>query len=105
LVTLRKPLYVAPFSPGVDRLNFVPVNAAGDFAGVPRSLARERDFSVFQAATDVNPIRFSGYTHGVGAAGERYTGLSILDPAASVKSVDYFKTEFFLETNWAESLK
>jgi hypothetical protein len=107
---LKKPIYTVPFFPNastpIRSFNARWVNPdTGEAIGSALHFERVRDFSVFEPSRDDNPIRFSGHTHGIGAAGERYTGLSIANPQAPIKNkADYEALRFHRETGWGEVL-
>ncbi|MBI4043005.1 MAG: hypothetical protein HY391_05980 [Deltaproteobacteria bacterium] len=98
---VQKRLYVSPFP--VDFLSFHiffadPVTRKA--ISEPVTYERLSDFSLFISEEENNPIVSSGYTHGTGSQGERYTGLGILDPSLGNANLHYIETDFAKETGW-----
>jgi len=95
-------LYLKPFTVGLNGFDYyfadpVTLRPLTD----KRSLRRHRDLVTRKASSDTNPVRFTGYTQGVGAEAERYTGLSVFKPGTGVADVDYTELRFFQLTDWA----
>ncbi len=95
-------LFLAPFTVGLNRFDFYFADPNTLRALTPRqSYERTQDYITRTAVTEANPLRFTGYTQGVGALAEKYTGLSVLEPGNSVPNLDYIELKFFQETGWA----
>jgi hypothetical protein len=101
---VHKKLVVSPYSPGLNFFGFFfsdPVNS--ERLSKTKNFERISEFSDFytkQAIDTKNPIRFLGYTQGVGNFTERYTGLGILDPSKGETGLDYVDSAFNEITNW-----
>lgn len=96
-------LYLAPFTVGLREFNFFFADpGTGKTLSAAESHKRVTDFVVRRRVMEANPVLFSGYTQGVGATAERYTGMAILAPLRGVPSVDYLDLGFFQATEWAQ---
>jgi len=95
-------LYLTPFTVGLNRFDYYFADPATGRPLTEKSfIERKRDYVVREARELSNPLRFSGYTQGVGAAAEIYTGLAVLAPGTGVANVDYTELRFFQLTGWA----
>lgn len=95
-----KRLTISPFAPGLNHFDFY-------FEGSAKRFHKERskqDFATFEASHAGNPIRFSGYTQERGKLAERYTGLTVLDPAEPDYPPSYSYNDFSKATLWEELL-
>lgn len=102
---IEKRLYVTPFGPHLTRFHYF-FTAADDPSKqlTPEAVFERTDQDVitFLAQTPENPVRFTGYTQGVGKTGEKYTGLTLLDFTYGQIPSDYLFTEFSKVTRWEE---
>ena len=99
-VRVHKRFSAAPFAVGLTEFNAAFWDPLGKEKPEFFRLARTTDVQEMVSRSDANPILYSGYTHGVGRSGERYTGLNVLDPTQNAATVDYVSTEFFRATSW-----
>jgi hypothetical protein len=100
---VRAELVTWPFSVGLkvfDYFFYDPVTRSA-IPGTAATLTRQRDYEIFVAESPRNPVLFSGYTQGIGANGNRYYGISLLDPTADAASGAYLDTDFAARTRWA----
>ncbi len=98
---INQSISFSPFTPNANEFRYY---FADPFTEEPISeeviYTRTRDNMSFRAESDSNPVIWVGYTEGVGAAAERYTGLSILEPTQGATNIPYLELEFALKTRW-----
>lgn len=99
-------LNVSPFAPTLDVFHFFFVSPKNPSTPVTpvKTLERVEDIVLFEASHGGNPVIFSGYTQGIGKMGEKYAGLSILDPTEERLPADYSYLDFSELTHWEELL-
>lgn len=99
---VKRFLYLTPFTVGLNRFDFYFADAK---TGKPRTAAVEfdrlADYVTFLPKSAKNPLRFTGYTQGIGKTAERYSGLNILQPTEGTPSVDYLDLDFYRATKWS----
>lgn len=95
-------LILSPFTVGMDVFNsYFADPANGHAVSAEETFTRRLDFVAFQATNADNPLLYTGYTQGIGQSAERYSGLSVLDPAEGEAGLTYLQTEFAAKTDWA----
>lgn len=98
---IKKRLYITPFPTDLHSFQiFFADPITRKAISEPVTYERLSDFSLFTSEEENNPILSSGHTDGSGGHGERYTGLSILDPTLGNANLNYIETEFAKKTRW-----
>ena len=91
---VRKILFTTPFSVDLNRFDSVFTDDMGMPVAEAKSIVRHQDYYLREATRADNPLLLSGYTQGIGAAAERYTGLTVADPLRGIPDLDYLDLDF-----------
>ncbi|MEK7690601.1 MAG: clostripain-related cysteine peptidase [Bdellovibrionota bacterium] len=102
---IQQRIYVTPFFPGAKEFNYRWVRwPDGEVFGPIQNIVRdsETEYRMRLAEHAPSPIVLAGYTQGIGSTSERYTGLSVLDPATGNAGMSYVDLEWNQVTGWSE---